>query len=62
MGETVLGIDAVEAKEVERINGGERDVGAGGDHERVMQIVRQRRAQVDRFSRHRMTKDQPRRV
>src|SRR6185437_244313 len=59
---TGSGIDAVEAKEVQRVRVGDRDVGTGGGHERSVQILRQRRAKVDRVPSDRVAKHQPRRV
>src|SRR5690349_12540352 len=56
------GIDAVEAKELERVGVSDGDIGTSGDDDRAMQLFRQRRAEIDRFSSHRMTEDQPRRV
>ena len=56
----VSGSVAVESKEVERVGVSDGHVGAGGGHERAMQVVRQRGPQIDRVARHRVTKDQPR--
>ena len=62
---TASGIDAVEAKEVERVGNrsfSDGDIWTSGDDERAVQLLRQRRAEIDRFSSHRMTEDQPRRM
>jgi len=56
------GICAVESKEVERVGIDERHVWSSGCNERAMQLVRQRRAQIHRLPRNRVTEDQPGRM
>src|SRR5436190_2236112 len=49
------GIDAVEAKELERVDISDGNVRTSGDHERAMQLFRQGRAEIDGCSSHGMT-------
>src|SRR6185437_184172 len=56
------GVDSVEAKELERVGVGERDIGTGSRDERVVQLLRQRRSQIDQLPVSRVAEDQPGRV
>src|SRR6266567_7658387 len=65
VGATAVGsrIGAVEAKGIERIEiGWDVEGGAGGDRDGMVQLDRQRRAEIDQVSGDRVSKNQPRRM